>query len=65
MSDINELLGRISFPETPEERDEAWGEVAVKLKRVEVLEAAIKKSLESEDSTVADDILRAALEATE
>lgn len=60
MSDINELLGRISFPETPEERDEAWDKV---VNRVEVLEAAIKKALESEDSTVADDVLRAALEA--
>ena len=41
MIDINELLGRISFPETPEERDEACDEVAVKLKRVEVLVADI------------------------
>ena len=62
MIDLNELLCRISFPETPEERDEAWDKV---VNRVKVLEAAIKEALESEDYTVADDILRAALEATE
>jgi hypothetical protein len=35
------------------------------LNRVKVLESAIKAALESEDSTEADDILKAALEASE
>ena len=28
MSEINNLLAKIAEPETPEERDEAWNEVA-------------------------------------
>lgn len=33
MSRINQLLGRVAEPETPEDRDEAWNEISVQLER--------------------------------
>jgi hypothetical protein len=33
MSRINQLLGRVAEPETPEDRDEAWNEISAQLQR--------------------------------
>ena len=37
MSEINDLLAKIAEPETPEERDEAWNEVADRLRLMDAM----------------------------
>ena len=37
MSDVNELLAKIAEPETPEERDAAWNEVADRLRLMDAM----------------------------
>lgn len=36
-NEINELLGKIAEPETPEERDAAWNEIADRLKLMDAM----------------------------
>jgi hypothetical protein len=57
MSEINELLAKIAEPETPEERDAAWNEVADRLRLMDAMQAERDRALRllAEVRSVLDD----------